>query len=458
MAEQRKLTIESTYCKDWTIQDAIREIVQNAIDTKTEVDIAENGSYWEVRDKGCGIKLSDFLIGRSSKQDDEDSIGQFGEGLKIGCLVLARNNRQVEVRANGKQYRFSFQYDSQWESQLLTIDIENSLRATLGTGTTVAVQCTKEEIASARALFLKFNPKPVVDKLSGSGLKAEILDDAGKIYVNGLKVTEVDALFGYNLHHKDLVNRDRSAIGFSAIKRAIGDTLSGTGNLTVIKKILHRAVGKVANHTSEAALEYNVNFSPRKMMWKRAITELFGDKVCLSSNNPKIDLRALEKHWYVLELPYDLAYSLHWILPNASEVIKDKMRIIPFNRLTADQKKFYLKAKEYADTIAGDVGLNVYPLKIFVNPEQPEHRGFYRNGVAGICYDTILGEDLSGAIRTIIHEYTHGTSGEEDNSRGFENALGDVIASLAIKLIAEKKSGMKKWTLVDLKKAQGNGG
>ena len=457
MSEQRKLTIEATYCKDWTIQDAIREIVQNAIDTRTEVDIVENGGYWEVQDKGCGIKLSDFLIGRSTKMDDDEAIGQFGEGLKIGCLVLARNGRQITVRANGKQFRFSFQYDKEWDSQLLTIDIEDSLRATLGSGTAVAIQCTREEIEEARALFLKFNPKPTVDKLSGRGIKAEILDDAGKIYVNGLKVTEVDALFGYNLHHKDLVNRDRSAIGFSAVKRCIGDTLSGTGNLSVIRKILRAAVDKVKNHTSEAAVEYNVNFSPRKMMWKRAITEMFGVKVCLSSNNPETNLRALEKHWYVLELPYDLAYSLHWILPNATDVIKDRKRIIPFNRLTADEKKFFLKAKGFADEIAGEVGLNIYPLKIFVDKDNKEELGYYQNGIAGICYETIQNQDLSGAMRTIIHEYTHGTSRQSDNSRGFENALGDIIASLALKLIAEKRNGMKKWTIVDLKKAQSVG-
>lgn len=214
---------------------------------------------------------------------------------------------------------------------------------------------------------------------------------------------------------------------------------------------------KVKNHTSEAAVEYNVNFSPRKMMWKRAITEMFGGKVCLSSNNPTIDLRALERHWYVLELPYDLAYSLHWILPNAQSVIKDKMRIIPITRLSAEEKKFFNQAKSFAEEVAGEAGLNVYPLKIFVNPEQKEQRGFYRNGIAGICYETIQHLDLSGAIRTIIHEYTHGTSGEDDNSREFENALGDVIATLALKLITEKRTGLKKWTLVDLKKAQNVG-
>jgi len=455
MAEQRKLTIESTYCKDWTIKDAIREVIQNAIDTRTEVDIVDTGSYWEIRDKGCGIKLSDFLIGRSSKQDDAEAIGQFGEGLKIGCLVLARNGRQIIVKASGKQYRFSFQYDKEWDSQLLTIDIEDCLRATLDKGTSVAIQCTIEEMKAARSLFLKFNPQPVIDNLRCNGNKAEILEEPGQIYVNGLHVTEITSLFGYNLHHKDLVNRDRSAIGFGAIKEQIGNVLSGTGNLNVIRKILVEAVNRVKKHTSDSAVEYNVMFSPRKGMWRKAIADMYGDKVCLSSNNPAIDLRALERHWYVLELPYDLSYSLKWCLPNATEVVKDKKRIIPFNRLTAEQKKFFNQAKAYADEIAGEVGLNVYPLKVFIDNEHKDELGTYQNGIAGICYETIQAQDLSGAVRTIIHEYTHGTSHESDNSRGFENALGDVIASLGLKLIAEKRTGMRKWTLVDLRKAQG---
>ena len=114
MAERRVLTIESSYCDNWTIRDAIREIIQNGLDTGTKVSIipcnTDGKEKWEISDRGAGVKLSDFIIGRSSKRGNGSVIGQFGEGLKIGCLVLAREGRQVSILSLGKRYDFSIQW------------------------------------------------------------------------------------------------------------------------------------------------------------------------------------------------------------------------------------------------------------------------------------------------------------------------------------------------------------
>ena len=445
MAERRTLTIESNYCENWTIKDAIREIIQNGLDTGTEPIFVRDGNLCEISDGGAGVKLSDFIIGRSSKRDNKNVIGQFGEGLKIGCLVLARENRQVRIISLGKQYDFSIQYDGTWQEKLLTIDITD--RKTASRGTTVAIECSEEEIAETRSLFLQLNPQPFIDKIgTGSDVSgSEILDVPGIIYVNGLAVTKIEALYGYNfVNRKELVNRDRTAIGHSEIKRCVAEVLSYTTNTEVISNLLRTAVSMADK--GKSVTEFDVMFTPRKNTWIRVIKQLYGTKVCVSSHNPKVDLAALEKNWTVLELPWDFWYSLQRILPKAESVIKDKKRIVPFSRLTAEQKEFFNKGKRIADEIAGEAGLNAYPVKIFVDKEKKDNSrlfnfnqtGYYLNGVAGVCLETVKERDLGKFVGTLLHEYVHGNCGHTDNTRDFENDLTDVIASLGLALITEK--------------------
>ena len=441
MAERRTLTIESNYCENWTVADAIREIIQNGLDTGTELFFTTEGNLHEVHDGGLGMRLSDFIIGRSSKRGNADVIGQFGEGLKIGCLVLARESRQVRIISLGKQYDFSIQYDNTWQEKLLTIDITD--RKTASRGTTVALECSEEEIEKARKLFIQLNPQPVLERLPS--IKTEILEtNPGVIWVNGLAVTKIDALYGYNFHRKELVNRDRAAIGHSQIKNCVAEAMSTTVNPDIIANLLRTAVGMAGKGTTPTELD--VQFNPRKNTWLRVIKRLYGTKVCLSSHNPQTDLTATEKNWTVLELPWSLWYSLQRVLPQADIVIKNRTRIIPFNRLTAEQQEFFNKGKRISDEIAGEAGLKPYPVKIFVDKEKKDETrlfnfdqtGFYLNGVAGVCHQTVKDLDLGKFVGTLLHEYVHGNCGHDDNSRAFENDLTDVIASLGLALITEK--------------------
>jgi len=438
MAEIRRLTVESSYCKNWTVVDALRELIQNALDTKTKVTFNNCGSkLWEIRDRGQGLKLTDFLIGRSSKQSNDGVIGQFGEGAPIGCLVLARNNRKVTVQSLGKQYSFSLQYDNQWETDLLTISIDT---CDTGRGTGVFVECSEEEINSAKHLFMKLNPPLVLHKVRASTFKADILDCPKIIYVNGLVVTQVDSMFGYNFYDKSLVNRDRAAIGYDAVRGQVEATLSNLTNQYLIEKLLKSAVG----NSDSSFIEFNVNFNPRRNVWLRVIRECFGDRVCLSSN-PKDDLRATEDNWSVLKVPLNFCFSLDFILPYSTKVGGKDKKIIPQKDLSISEKTLLARGKAIADEVAKEVGLDTFPIKIFEDTisqdiKRFDWRGYYHNGTVGVAWELLKTGSISDVVKTILHEYIHGTNGHEDNSRAFENDLCDVIATLALTWIAEKNN------------------
>ena len=66
--------ISPSYCKNWTVKEAIREILANALDTKKKIDIGWVGGECFVRDRGDGMAAKALLIGESTK--GENDIGQ----------------------------------------------------------------------------------------------------------------------------------------------------------------------------------------------------------------------------------------------------------------------------------------------------------------------------------------------------------------------------------------------
>ena len=83
--------ISSNYVSAWTVQDATRELLQNAMDSG-EWRVEADGS---LVNKGT-LRPEHFLLGCSEKTSS-DAIGQFGEGLKLALLVLARNGYTVSI-------------------------------------------------------------------------------------------------------------------------------------------------------------------------------------------------------------------------------------------------------------------------------------------------------------------------------------------------------------------------
>ena len=438
MAEKRTLTVESQYCSNWTVKDAIRELIQNAVDTGTKVEFHQhNAKRWVIKDNGSGMQLSDFLVGRTSKANNAQAIGQFGEGAPIGCLVLARNGRDVKVYSKGKKYAFSFEHDSQWGCPLLTITIDE---APTDKGTAVVVECTAGEMVGVKSLFLAFSPKTVIAKTK----KAEILQEMGSIYVNGLLVSTARSLFGYNfLGQKELVNRDRNAIGSMETMSAIREAIEATTNLDIIKQILKAGYKGEPRDSVEVSYRLCPKYGNN---WKMAIKQLWGTKVCLS-DNPVHDMQAIERNWTVLDMPWGLHKTLEGLnIITSSMAINDgkRRKYVLQRELSREERENLEKGKRISKTIAEIARLDTYPIKIFLDVNKGtgtamfENLGRFSGGIVEIERSLLQG-DTNKLVGTIIHECVHGTTGHTDFTRNFENSLCNIIASIGIRYCQEAK-------------------
>jgi len=97
-----ELSLAREYVPSWTISDAVRELYQNALDQETQNPL--NTMFWNydattetlrVGNQHSTLSTNTLLLGATSKADDENTIGQFGEGYKIATLVLVRNGKRV---------------------------------------------------------------------------------------------------------------------------------------------------------------------------------------------------------------------------------------------------------------------------------------------------------------------------------------------------------------------------
>lgn len=216
-----EITVSPDYVAKWTIVDAIRELLQNAIDAEADghpmyIDYCKDTQELTIRSVGAKLDISSLLLGSTSKANDKRSIGQFGEGYKIATLVLLRNDKQV-VFSNGlakETWRPRFIKSKRFGCNVLGFFIEKwGPFSANANELVVSVQdITPEEYENKikpSALILRDDWEVVEHTPMG-----DILNIPGAVFVNGLYVREHQPYkYGYNFKPEYLeLDRDRKLV------------------------------------------------------------------------------------------------------------------------------------------------------------------------------------------------------------------------------------------------------
>ena len=227
-----ELSLVKSYVQEWTAEDAIREIIQNAIDESNRVeDNAMSVEYDQeektliISNKKSVLTHDTLLLGNTSKATDDNMIGKFGEGYKLGILVLTRENHPVVIQNYGlkETWKARFVNSRRWKDEVLTIFTDKSQiwnkppHNNLSFVINNVDQMMYDEVVK-KTLFLKdiYTGEYVEDNYAKTSYGNILFEESekGRVYVNGLFVTTLEDLkYGYDIKAKYIeIGRDRNLI------------------------------------------------------------------------------------------------------------------------------------------------------------------------------------------------------------------------------------------------------
>lgn len=205
-----ELPIARTYVRHWGMAEAVREIIQNALDSQSPFEYEFSGETLTVRSRFATLAASTLLLGATSKADNKDTIGSFGEGYKIALLVLVRAGYPVRVLNGDRVWTPVFKHSRQFDAEVLCI--EDAPAASKIEGLAFEVSgLSPADVAQIResCLFMQDHLGALMSTSYGNILR----ERPGKLYVGGLFVCETKLKFGYDMKPQHLqLERDRQTV------------------------------------------------------------------------------------------------------------------------------------------------------------------------------------------------------------------------------------------------------
>jgi hypothetical protein len=250
-----ELSLSRRYVSDWGAEEAVREILQNAIDRQAdgaEVEVSYARETLSVRTLGASLDRSTLLLGESGKDDDR-YIGKYGEGYKLAMLVLTREGHRMSITTGGERWVPVFRDSEAFGGETLQLDIYDDGEDG---------EYTQFDISGiSPAMMRSFREKFIaLDRFMGCDIGAKreseygtiLLESRfkGKFYVGGLFVQE-DTQFAYGydfLPEHVSLDRDRKAINYYELKELTARALTSCGDTPLLVNSLKERHVDLSDH------------------------------------------------------------------------------------------------------------------------------------------------------------------------------------------------------------------
>lgn len=209
-----ELTLSTDYVPNWGVYEGVREIIQNALDSRddgyplTIIPPTATNPTLTVINQGARLERSVWLMGVTSKSAG-DHRGCHGEGLKVGALALARAGRRISLVNGDEAWRIALEFSKTFtDHQVLTIYTRKTASDSGGFG--AKIQLSVGEWDTYKRAFLELAEASRIATRDTEILLED--DQRGRLYVKGILVEErPDLAFGYNFRFAS-TDRDRRMI------------------------------------------------------------------------------------------------------------------------------------------------------------------------------------------------------------------------------------------------------
>lgn len=335
-----ELSLVKTYVARWGLPEAVRELLQNALDSSSpfvyEFVKAEGveGTSLRLNSEFAVLTPQTLLLGATSKTDDKDAIGSFGEGYKIALLVLTRLGYDVDMLNGDVLWKPRFKFNAKFGEELLVIE-ETPLTDRTNRGLTFWVHgLSDEDVDAIVASCIRMQAH--IGAIRQTVFGDILLEQPGALYVGGLFICKTEMHFGYNVKPEHLrLERDRQTVSNWDLKSLTKEMWFATKDFDRIAELIEADTPDLSyveygapELVKEACYQLFRSKHPDKVIAKnneemqalveRGMTVYVGGGSYYSAVSSAPSYRAEHRALFVTETPQQILRK--WLAANRSEM------------------------------------------------------------------------------------------------------------------------------------------
>jgi len=454
-----------SYVRNWTTTEAIRELLQNYLDVRSDQKVSgfiEYDSHSDkksfdnehselqpvvIRDYGSGLKLKHLALGISEKSDE--AIGRFGKGLKQAFLVLAREDRNLVITTNDFIAIPAIEFSNDYQTETLFLNLYERQGKREINGTKVSFDATSDEMLKARKYFVEFIKQ---DEAKFEQVSQNLSLPAGRVFINNSYVGNLgNALFSYHLKHIDsekyqILSSDRDMINAERFRKYLQNQF-GDNEEFVTQDYAKALIEALANNSGAMETEMYI-YALSKTAIRRLTKEIkahpsFGIATILAGSD-KVNVECR----YRGKKPVYISYGWRGVFrqcgfPDAEDWLKaqmkdEKPKVISFNDLTLTEQDNLLDVikainEEIFPLVSNDANYraeavylsleNVLVSRNLIDQISDSPIGQI-DGMADLKENTIyIDRDVlkrwNRVYEVVLHEYVHLFTKAQDNTEYF---------------------------------------
>ena len=401
-----------------------RELAANALDSDPGFRMGlQNGVFW-VEDSGPGLAIRHLLIGVSEKSS-ANSVGQFGEGLKLALLALTRDELTAHIYS-GDYHLWNEPAEMEGEQVFKIVWEHLEPQQAYEVGTRIEVPNWPFKTFEER--FLRpGDPRVLFTDPFGRSILEE---DTPGIYVKGIWVQRARGYgqsytFGYNLQDTEM-NRDRGVVDSWSVNAEVGKIWASVTDEALLERFWQSVKDMMAE---KSCYMHGCPIANKKGM-RTAFQEVYGKDAVIETSESMAREAAYRGARVISAAEIGGGIGLKGVVAelvgtDAQHVAQmeggDRM-YLPDKKLPADKLKILKMLRRMAKRIGVTRG-NVFAYILPAGTHGERHKDDIRISLARLGHD-------EAALATWIHEEAHRQHGTPDATAAHVNAVAQVAAQL----------------------------
>jgi hypothetical protein len=462
----------STWRQEWGEWEAIRDIVQNALDEAEAYQWGYDEEGLWISDRGKGVAVADFLLGPPKLKPDW-ARGKFGEGMKVGALALVRKGYSVSVETVGRDIWVIFlqQKVDGLADTLAAMWQPNGTR--VGTrfhiiGYTGSAFADRFAVNLPRGSIIWESPSQITTPVHRYNqlIKYQFKEVApgattlqpSRIYARDIYLRDINSPYSYNLWSFELAPDRHAPKNEPDMWVDIGRLWACVNNVELLEGFLQWVTDPPVVRTDES---YNVSMDIWSMSkepisgeryadfvkrnaisWQAAWRRTFGNNAVIRTTD-RWDGTVKHLGYYSVSVQWGVRDTLSKAITTDEELVRASQKrlreveIIPDERLTLRQLAHLKLARKIATYFHYPDIAGVYAALIPPASDRVRTAGMYSRTTREVYIASDQLERGRSTIDTVVHEIAHHTSGAEDLEEGHSQAM-TYVAARVVELTAAK--------------------